>query len=56
MIIQKEGKVIAKIISKDTEEVMAKVGEKLIEVEQELNGNVANAIYKKHGVALRFHL
>jgi hypothetical protein len=56
MIVRKEGKVIAKIILKDPKEAMDEAGKKLIEVEQELNHNVANEIYKKFGVGLRFHL
>lgn len=56
MVVQVEGKMIAKIIFKNPKEAMDKTGTKLIEVEQELNHNVANAIYKKYGVALRFHV
>jgi hypothetical protein len=56
MVVQVEGKMIAKIIFKNPKEAMDKTGTKLIEVEQELNSNVANTIYKKYGVALRFHM
>ena len=56
MVVRYEGKVIATIIFKNPKEAMDKTGTKLIEVEQELNHNVANAIYKKYGVAPRFHM
>jgi len=56
MIVKKEGKMIAQVLVADEKNAKAEAAKKLIEVEQELNHNVANAIYKKYGVGLRFHM
>jgi len=55
MIVVKEGKMIAKVIVVDEKNANVEAAKKLIEVEQELNYNVANDIYRKFGVGVRFH-
>ena len=56
MIVKKEGKMIAQVLVTDEKNAKAEAAKKLIEVEQELNYNVANDIYRKFGVGIRFHV
>lgn len=57
-IIEREGRIKMKYqfpedpIKQDLDKYI----ENVLEVEKELNGKTANEIYKKYGLAMRFHL
>lgn len=53
---QREGKIFFKDSPEYQEQTEEEFSKKLLEIEQYLNGEVAEKIWRKHRIALRVHL